>query len=100
MDEDMDEDDLTMCYKSVSTRYGTPPPASSMTSLILGHVQYRIRGTVTSNRCGDTKENIDFTRHLKECRSSCVNHSHCPLFLSSLLTLACSVVLIVQDGVS
>ena len=71
MGEDMNDDDLAVCYKSVAKRYGTP--ASHMTSLSSGHVQYRIRGTVTSDRCGDTKADIDFTRHPKECRSSCVN---------------------------
>ena len=97
MGEDMNDDDLAMCYKSVAKRYGTP--ALPMTSLISEHVQYRSRGIVTSDRCGDTKADIDFTRHPKECRSSCVNPSHWPLPSSPSSSFTCSVVRIVQDGV-
>jgi len=80
----MNDDDLAMCYKSGVKLYGTP--ASPMNSLIAEHVQYRNRGTVTSDRCDDTKANIDFTRHRKECLSSCVNQSQWLLYLSSSLT--------------
>ena len=79
--EDMDDDDdLAKCHQN---RYGTP--AAAISSLISGHVRYR-RGTVTSDRCGDTEANIDFTEDHEEYRRSCVPIDFYVFFVILLFT--------------